>query len=421
MVGLPHRRSARSLDVTSLGSALVCFSHLRWSFVWQRPQHVLSRFAESRPVYVVEEPEVLNNLSHARLDINRDGNVTILRPMLPASDSPRFGFNDATNPWIAELLAPFFEQHGLLGAGSRVTCWYYTPMALGAEPRGFQSHCVVYDVMDELANFRGAPASIRQREQRLFELADIVFTGGPSLYQSRQGRHPSLHCFPSGVDIKHFAQARESLKTPGDIAGISGNVVGFYGVLDERLDLELIGSIADLRPNWNVVMIGPVVKISESDLPRRPNIHYLGKRDYRELPAYLARFDAAILPFARNEATRFISPTKTLEYLAAGKHVVSTSIKDVVDLYGSVVAFGDEPETFVSAIEQLWAQTAAERRSRRIRARRLLAEHEWEVIAQRMRLLVDETTGRDRSKSRAPIQVLWPPVAQEALSAGHSD
>jgi len=275
--------------------------------------------------------------------------------------------------------------------------------------------------MDELANFRGAPAALRTNEQRLFDHADLVFTGGPSLYRARIERHPRVSCFPSGVDIKHFGRAHDITALPEEIESLYGPVLGFYGVLDERLDTSLIAGIAALRPDWHLVLIGPVAKILPDDLPMAANIHYLGKRDYEALPAYLAGFDAAILPFARNEATEFISPTKTLEYLAAGKPVVSTSIRDVVDLYGSTVAFADEPVAFVKAVERFWREPDAERRARELRARTLLLEHEWDAIADRMWSLIEDVVAADAVTATVRQEVTWYRDAAGGRLAAASD
>ena len=384
-------RTVISIDAPPDGAGvIVCFSHLRWSFVWQRPQHLLSRFAVTWPAYVVEEPEFAAELDEPRLTVSRHGNVTVLTPVIPDNDGLPYGFNHATNPHISELLTSYFSERELLDQDATVVTWYYTPMALGAEPRGLKQIVTIYDVMDELANFRGAPVALRENERELYGRADLVFTGGPSLYQTRIDRHPRVYCFPSGVDVDHFARASDVTVLPRDIAALPRPTLGFYGVLDERLDTDLIAGIAALRPEWQLVLIGPVVKISDDDLPKANNIHYLGKRDYAQLPDYLAGFDAAFLPFARNEATTFISPTKTLEYLAAGKPVVSTSIKDVVDLYGSAVEIADDPETFVATVERLWRESPEERATRRARALRLLTEHEWDSIAGNMLGLIED-------------------------------
>jgi glycosyltransferase involved in cell wall biosynthesis len=210
------------------------------------------------------------------------------------------------------------------------------------------------------------------------------------LYEARKGRHRSVHCFPSGVDPAHFAQAGNGIARPADLDARPRPILGFYGVLDERVDLDLVAAVADARPDWTVAMVGPVAKIDEHDLPRRPNIVYYGKQTYDDLPAYLACFDVALLPFAQNEATRFISPTKTLEYMAGEKPIVSTPIKDVVDLYGEVVAFGATPAEFVAAIERTLAETPAERIRRLIASRRLLAQHTWDTIAAGMLKLMRE-------------------------------
>jgi glycosyltransferase involved in cell wall biosynthesis len=243
--------------------------------------------------------------------------------------------------------------------------------------------------MDELAKFRYAPKSLVEREARLMRQADLVFTGGPSLYRARQGRHPSVHCFPSGVEAAHFAQATCPEFRHPELAGLDRPVVGFYGVIDERVDFDLISDIAAARPEWTVVLVGPTAKVAPDDLPQATNIRYFGKRSYDELPAFLSGFDVAILPFARNESTQFISPTKTLEYMAGGKPIVSTPILDVIDLYGEVVSFAETPGQFVGAIEDLLEEPAAVGRLRRERAQAVLARHDWDVVADEMLTLMD--------------------------------
>lgn len=404
---------------------LVCFSHLRWDFVWQRPQHLLSRFARQMEVAVVEEPDFAPG--PASLRIREAGpNLTVVTPVLPDDAGLPGGFGPETNPLIRKLLTAWFaglatpvvangdrvvnsrgtRANGSAGSvSSRVAApqwpavpdpifWYYTPMALGAEPAGATPALVVYDAMDELAKFRFAPRALVEREARLMAEADLVFTGGPSLYRSRQGRHPSVHCFPSGVEAAHFAQAACTECRHPDLVGEPRPVVGFYGVIDERIDFDLLAGVAAARPDWTLALVGPTAKVAPDDLPRAPNIRYFGMRPYAELPAFLACFDVAILPFARNEATRFISPTKTLEYLAGGKPIVSTPIVDVIDLYGEVVAFAETPERFVAAIEVLLAEPAAVRRLRQERAQSVLARHAWDTIASEMLALMDATLVR---------------------------
>ena len=378
--------SAAGLDGSgAVPTALVCFSHLRWGFVWQRPQHLLSRFARRIPVFVVEEPELVLGDGETALRVTQDGGITVITPLLPESPEPRWGFNPTTNPTISALLTPLFAELGLTGfAASGVVAWYYTPMALGAEPAGFTPSLTIFDAMDELANFRGASRVLREREAALMADADLVFAGGPSLYEARKDRHPRVFCFPSGVEPAHFAQAANGVAHPADLAALPGPILGFYGVIDERVDLALLAAVADARPDWTIAMIGPVVKIAEADLPQRPNIAYFGKRDYRELPGYLAGFDVALLPFARNEATRFISPTKTLEYMAGEKPIVSTPIRDVVDLYGAVVEFGETPAEIVAAVARALAETPASRARRVATGRAILAQHTWDAIAAAM-------------------------------------
>lgn len=379
---------------------LICFSHLRWSFVWQRPQHLLTRMARKRLVYVVEEPVFDELTPFPSLRVTEDAGVTILTPSLPSRLGFSGGFGSAANAYIRSLLTQFFaSETGTIDA----TAWYYTPMALGALPSNVTADIVVFDAMDELSNFLGAPEDLKTRENLLLRSADLVFAGGPGLYERRKHLNAHVHCFPSGVDAAHFSAKSD---TPlSDIAALGRPVIGFYGVLDERIDFGLLESIATMRPEWSLALIGPVAKIDERDLPRRDNIHYFGMRTYGELPAYLECFDAAILPFAINDATKFISPTKTLEYLAGGKPIVSTPIKDVMDLYGSVVGIASTPADFVDAIERLWGESEQARTERSRRTRSVLARHDWDVIAANMEQLMNDAL---QDRTSRPIAATHP-------------
>ncbi|HEU4535304.1 MAG TPA: glycosyltransferase, partial [Polyangiaceae bacterium] len=295
---------------------LVCLSHLRWDFVYQRPQHLLSRCARERRVFFFEEP--VHGEGPARLEVSeRPGGVRVCVPRLPAGASD----GDAERLQSAMLREMLRVQ-----AVREHVAWYYTPMAL-AFSGALRPLATVYDCMDELSAFKGAPPALVTRERELLRRADLVFTGGRSLYEAKRSTHPNVHAFPSAVEVEHFAKARRRPPAPADQAALPGPRLGFFGVIDERMDLALLEGVARARPHWHIVMVGPVVKIDEADLPRLPNVHFLGPKSYAELPGYVAGWDVALLPFAKNESTRFISPTKTPEYLAAGRPVVSTSIR----------------------------------------------------------------------------------------------
>lgn len=364
---------------------IVCFSHLRWDFVFQRPQQLMSRFAEHHPVIFWEEADEVVAAS-ATLRLRRDpaSGVQIATPQLPA------GVDQAA---AASLLRGLLDDL-VASTGQAAALWYYTPMMLP-----FSQHlgadCVVYDCMDELANFRFAPPELIALEQKLIARADLVFTGGYSLYEAKRHRHPRVYPFPSSVDGQHFAAARTGLPDPADQAGIPGPRLGFYGVIDERLDLYLLAALADARPDWSLVMVGPVVKIDPADLPERGNIHYLGGKDYSELPAYLSGWDVALMPFAINDATRFISPTKTPEYLAAGRPVVSTPITDVVRHYGELdaVQIAATTEDFIGACETALA-LAGQGGEWLTQADQVLRGMEWSITAAGMWSLVEQRMAR---------------------------
>jgi len=360
---------------------LVCLSHLRWNFVYQRPQHLLSRCAKQQRVFFIEEP--IFTKSTDKIDISQDeSGVWVVVPHVSAELS-KTEINALQKQLIDELFAQAQIQEYIL--------WYYTPMAMDfthhLEPSG-----VIYDCMDELSAFKGASPALKELEAELFKRADLVFTGGQSLYESKVNQHPNVYAFPSSIDKTHFAQARNFTQDPIEQVDIPHPRLGFFGVIDERMDLELISGIATAQPNWHLIMIGPVAKIDPEILPRQANIHYLGSKAYQDLPAYIAGWDVAILPFARNESTRFISPTKTPEYLAAGKPVVSTSICDVIRPYGQagLVQIADTGAEFVTAVTAAMNKNSAESAEWLLKVDAFLAQNSWDDTWTRMMQLISD-------------------------------
>ncbi len=372
------------------GETLICFSHLRWNFVFQRPQHLMTRFAQTKQVIVFEEPMAAEAGLGESLDVIEDAGVSVVTPRLPQGLSA-----EQVNAALTRLLDGLIAARGV----ERPIVWYYTPMMLEFS-RGVAetAAAVVYDCMDELSNFKFAPERLRQLERDLVGLADVVFTGGYSLYEAKRGWHANIHPFPSSVDRAHFAKARTLAKAdaPADQSALPHPRLGFYGVIDERMDLKLIGELADAHPEWSIVMVGPVVKVDPVDLPRRANIHYLGAKSYAELPAYLAGWDVALAPFAINDSTRFISPTKTPEYLAGGKPVVSTGIVDVRRHYGELeaVCVADSHAQFIVGCESALALAKSKASTWREAVDEALAELSWDKTYTRMAALVDEAVVR---------------------------
>jgi UDP-galactopyranose mutase len=363
-------------------SDLVVFSHLRWNFVYQRPQHLLSRMARYRRVFFVEEP-LFEEQSAAHLDtIEVSANVTVLRPRT-AIATP--GYSAAQMPDMCHLLKEFFEAHPI---GDHVL-WFYTPLALPLAEL-FSPRAVIYDCMDELSGFLNAPPEMLERESHLFAFADLVFTGGPSLYRAKKDRHPNVHCFPSSVDQDHFARGVVDQQEPKEQAELPAPRLGYCGVIDERINLELLAACATSHPEWQIVLVGPVVKIDPASLPKYPNIHYFGQKDYAVLPSYMRGWDVCLQPFARNAATRYISPTKTLEYMAAAKLIVSTSITDVAEPYGHIVYLGDTPAQFVAACEQALNADWGESVRRLNESARVLRQTSWDRTATQMNDLIED-------------------------------
>lgn len=398
-VGVPVESVAEPSAPDAEPATLLCFSHLRWNFVFQRPQHLMSRFARDMAVIYWEEPIEIEAKETPYLQVRaseRFPSVRVAVPHLP-KDMPA----EAREATLRRLL----DAH-LASVTGPLVAWYYTPMMLP-----FSKHVTpdvtVYDAMDELSKFKFAPEHLLSYEQELIDRADIVFTGGSSLYEAKKDRHPNVHCFPSSVDRAHFAKARGGPFDPADQEDLPKPRLGFYGVLDERFDAELLARVAEMRPNWSFVMVGPVVKIAPEDLPKRGNIHYLGPKTYDELPAYLCGWDVALMPFALNESTEFISPTKTPEYLAGGKPVVSTPIKDVVRHYGQLqgVQIASDPESFVAACETALELSRNPESGWLAEADLMLSATSWDTTQARMAGLVAELLGTSEATAAPALLV----------------
>ena len=367
---------------------ILVFSHLRWDFVYQRPQHLLSRLAQHYKICFFEEP-VFRQSESGMECTSPSHNITVCRPHTPV-DMP--GFHDDHLPYLKKMVRELVRD------GEEYIVWFYTPMALPLLQE-LPPRLVVYDCMDELAAFKNPPRQLLQRENSLLKRAEIVFTGGPSLYNAKKDRHPNVHCFPSSVDVRHFSQALDRANAHPAHRDIPGPRLGFYGVIDERFDTELIGRVAQAHPQWQIVLVGPVVKIDPASLPRHDNIHYLGQQPYEALPQLLAGWDVCLMPFAMNESTKFISPTKSLEYMAAELPIVSTPVRDVVDLHSDVVAIAHTPEEFIAACEAALLISMEEREAMMQKMRDKLTRTSWDSTALTMRDLMSalEQSARDRA------------------------
>ncbi len=358
---------------------LICFSHLRWNFVYQRPQHLMSRFAKQRRVFFFEEPVYDAPSQYNEIFDDPVSGVCVVTPHI-TNDT------ESISNSLRHLLDMFMASMNI----KTYVTWYYTPLSY-AFSLHLKPALLVYDCMDELSSFKFAAPELKDWEQKLFAKADIVFTGGMHLYEAKKKFHSNIYGVPSGIDVKHFIQARNFTNDPIDQSSIPHPRIGFYGVIDERFNIELLRSVAEQRHDWHFVIIGPTAKIDPASLPTNRNIHFIGMRDYKELPGYLAGWDVAMMPFELNEATKYISPTKTPEFLAAGKPVVSTSIHDVVHPYADkkVVSIADTSDEFVAAIEQYLSTERSKGWLSEVDA--ILETMSWDDIWKRMNDLMNET------------------------------
>ena len=391
------------------GVPIVVQSHLRWDFVWQRPQQILSRVSERQRVLFIEEPIYLDDVRTPSLTLTLPmPHVYRAVPMLPSALRDRY---DESIAVVRQLVrAEMAPGRPLAGLFDRPIQWFYTPMPAPAMIGAFDERAIVYDCMDELSKFRFAPTALVDRERLLIASANVVFTGGYRLSQSKRKQHDNVHFFGCGVDVEHFAQARDrALPVPQTIAALGTRVMGYYGVIDERIDYELLAKLAAAYPDAALVMIGPVVKVDPRELPQAPNIHWLGQRQYDELPAHLKGFDVCLMPFALNEATEFINPTKTLEYMAAAKPVVSTAISDVLHHFADAAEVGMSHDEFIAAVGRALDQPDAERIARGLT---MACNTTWDrVVASMMRIVREAMHAREARATRVA-------AAAELLATG---
>jgi hypothetical protein len=368
---------------------IICFSHLRWSFVFQRPQHLMSHFSAHSRVFFIEEPIFDSAIERCQVVKDKDSNVFVVTPHFP-SGIPHEELVYRQQLMLTKLMSAVALERYIL--------WCYTPMALPYTEQ-LEPIATVYDCMDELSAFKGAPPELVPLEELLMKKADIVFTGGASLYEAKKNRHPNIFAFPSSIDKSHFSQARTLPEDPDDQKHIPTPRLGFYGVIDERFDIQLVQELAVLRPDLHQIFIGPIVKIDSNELPQAPNIHYLGARHYKELPAYLAQWDIAIMPFALNDSTRYISPTKTPEFLAGGKPVISTAIRDVVTPYGDdgMVYIAHTAQQFSAAADEIlkFKSSAAGYRSWLSSVDSYLEGNSWTSTCNAMEALIDKAIKKE--------------------------
>jgi glycosyltransferase involved in cell wall biosynthesis len=352
--------------------SIIVFSHVRWNFIWQRPHHLFTRLAKRWRIVFVEE--ALPNAQRCELETFEVApNVQVWRPHVTGNIADEV---------VKELLADGVREHGV----NDYWLWFYTPMSLPLasrlKPRG-----IVYDCMDELSHLPGAPRELLQLENQLFKRADLVFTAGRSLYIAKRHRHPDVHLFPGSVDAQHFAHASGEHPLHADIPRPR---VGYCGVIDERINLQLLDAIAMQRPEWNIVMVGPVVGIDTARLPRRDNVHWLGLQSYGDLPRIISGWDVCLLPYMLGDSTKSISPAKTLEYMACGRPSVSTSIRDIVEPYGHLVRIADTPEGFIDDIEMIMARTPGEQETHARQLAEIVARTSWDRTADEMAELISQ-------------------------------
>ena len=407
---------AVSFHLSPASYPIIVHCHLHWDFVWQRPQQFHSRLSARHRVLFVEGPRVYAGTMPPHFTLRPSDeypNVTVMQTHFNETDWAKGGaFIDAMR---RELLDEALRG-ALKGKFERAVQWFYDPMAVASHLGQHGAVATVYDCMDELSQFKFAPPELIERERRLLLNADVVFAGGRKMAENKTRFNANTHFYGCGVDVAHFGQARAAATPiPADIAHLNGPILGYFGVVDERLDYDLIAQLADARPDWNIVMVGPTAKVSPEDLPQRPNLHWLGGRPYEQLPAYTKAFDVCLMPFALNEATEYINPTKALEYMATATPIVSSAVPDVCSNFSSVVKIAADPAEFVAMCRE---QAATPDQMAVQRGLKMAQENTWEAIVAKLENHIEKALRqRENAVLKLRLPVVVPPVKASAVAA----
>jgi glycosyltransferase involved in cell wall biosynthesis len=389
-----QRLQPMSLKRSGSDFPIIVHSHLGWDWVWQRPQQFHSRLSRNHRVLFVEAPTPVANLTASRVtlrEVSDYPNIVVLQMQLPAERwSDGAWVDNERRRLVQSVLA------GPLGRNfENPVQWFYDPMAVTAFAGHMDESAIVYDCMDELSKFRGAPPELIRRERELLAVANVVFGGGPKIARAKRHYNSNTYSYGCGVDVKHFGKARHArTKVPADVAALSGPVLGYIGVVDERVDYDLLAQLADHNSGWNIVIVGPHTKVDPATFPQRKNLHWLGGRDYAQLPAYAKRFDVCMMPFALNEATEYINPTKALEYMATGRPIVSTAVEDVVLQFADVVSIASSREDFIRRCQR--AISGADQ-ARIQRGLKMAKNNTWESIVAKLEGHVEDVLSTKRT------------------------
>lgn len=360
---------------------IIVHCHLCWDWVWQRPQQFISRLSKRHRILFVEtigpDPQLATPFARFYTPENLP-NITVLRLQFP---SWRWEDGDYVDRTRREMVQEFLKGPGR-GQFDNPVQWFYDPMAVPAFHGQMNEILTVYDCMDELSKFKCAPPEIRTREASLLNEAEVVFTGGRKLWESKKLSNDNCHFYGCGVEVDHFARARAAeTRVPEDLANIPKPVLGYFGVVDERMDYDLVAKLADANPNWSIAIVGPVMKVDPNSLPKRPNLYWLGQRQYADLPGFCKGFNVCLMPFALNESTEFINPTKALEYMASGREIISTAVPDVISNFSQVVKVGYSHDEFIALCRRAVEQPDTEAVERGLE---MASQNTWEMIVSKL-------------------------------------
>ena len=394
LIGRRHSASKGTADESR--TAIVFISTHPFAGLWQRPQQIAVRLAKSYSILYFW-PRYASDLARRRgnsqqVEPESALSVRLVSPLLLPFER---AIPAACRTNLGTVKSIISHRLWAEGFATAPILWFYAPR-FAPLLDSLEHSAVVYDIMDEHSAFSFARRDMRELEARLLRDADLVFAGTNTLAERKREFAPQVRYLPCGVEFEHFsAAAAKNLHVPPVLSGVSGPVIGYFGAVDDRLDFDMLLAAAMRHPDWTILLAGPwLATKSRAEVQSQPNILMPGLVPYAELPAYLARFDVAVLPFVLNELTMHIHPTKVLEYLASRTPVVSTPIPDVVKFYSGIVKIASTPDEFIAAVENLLNTPDADAVERGYQMARASS---WDALVESMRVDLEKAVGKHKT------------------------
>ena len=387
------------------GRDIVCMSFVVWDEHWGTPQQLMSRFAKSNRVLYVEQPvSVLSFFTGIRsrgavarqIERWRHGPRQVAENIWAAAPPPVLPMRAHK---LVNMVNAFFIRRWLRSQVKKlemqdVIFWNVQPtmpnIARAVKPALTLFHCV--DDFSALPHWWHQPGSLLAREAECCREADVVVCTARKLVETRRKHNANIHFVPNAANVDLFVQVTDpATPVPDDIGALPKPVVGIFGVIDFRTDVDAVAHIARQRPDWSVALVGLVKgDVDLGALRALPNVHIFGKKPTEQLPGYLKAMDCCLIAYAMIEYNQHVFPLKLYDYMAAGKPIVASDMEELRPIEGEQVAIAHTPDDWVPAIQAAIAADTPERVAERQRVAR---GQSWDHRVDEISTIIDPMLG----------------------------